>query len=260
MRYPVLTNTFMVLILVLSFMSLFFLLAQMLKDNSIVDIAWGLGFVIVAWVTFFYFPVVYFRKLLMLGLISLWGLRLSGYIMFRKRGKGEDFRYQAFRKKWSRFFYLKSYLFIFFFQGFLLLIIALPIILINSSPPTPLQVFDILGVILFTAGFIFESIADLQKYQFKKNPENRDRLMVTGLWKYSRHPNYFGEAMLWWGIFLISLSVKMGWLAILSPILISILLVYFSGIPLLEKRYSSRQDFQQYKSRTSKFFPWFPKK
>jgi steroid 5-alpha reductase family enzyme len=253
-------NIFAVLFLVLCFMSLFFLLAQMLKDNSIVDIAWGLGFVVVAWVTFFYFPGVHIRKLLMLTLISIWGLRLAGYILIRKKGKGEDFRYQVFRKKWTRFFHLKSYLYIFMFQGFLQMVVALPIILVNSSSPIRIQIIDILGVTLFGGGFLFEIIADFQKYQFKKKPGNKDKLMVTGLWKYSRHPNYFGEAVLWWGIGIISLSVKMGWLGILSPVVITLLLLFFSGIPPLEKRYANREDFQRYKSITPKFFPWFPKK
>jgi steroid 5-alpha reductase family enzyme len=241
-------------------MSLFFFLAQMLKDNSIVDIAWGLGFVLVAWFSFFYFPEIYFRKIIMICLVSLWGLRLAGYIMIRKRGKGEDFRYQAFRKKWNRFFHLKSYLYIFIFQGFLQMIIALPIIIVNSSSPTRIQIFDFLGLVLFGGGFLFEIIADYQKYRFKKKPENKEKLMVTGLWKYSRHPNYFGESVLWWGIFLLALPIKMGWVAICSPVLISLLLVYFSGIPLLEKKYSGRKDFLHYKSITPKFFPWLPKK
>lgn len=252
-------NIFAVLFLVLCFMSLFFFLAQMLKDNSIVDIAWGLGFVVVAWFSFFYFSNIYFRKILMLCLVSLWGLRLAGYILIRKRGKGEDFRYQAFRKKWIRFFRLKSYLYIFIFQGFILMIIALPIILVNASPATQVQVFDVLGMVLFTGGFLFETIADYQKHSFKKKSENKDKLMITGLWKYSRHPNYFGESTLWWGIGIISLSVKMGWLGMLSPVLITFLLIFFSGIPLLEKRYASRKEFQNYRSKTSKFFPWFPK-
>lgn len=246
--------------MVLCFMSLFFLLAQMLKDNSIVDIAWGMGFVVVAWFSFFYFSGIYFRKIIMLVLISLWGLRLAGYIIIRKKGKGEDFRYQNFRNKWTRFFHLKSYLYIFIFQGFLLMTIALPIILVNASPATQVQIFDVLGVVLFIGGFLFEIIADYQKHSFKKNSENKDKLMVTGLWKYSRHPNYFGEAVLWLGIGIISLSGKMGWLGMLSPVLITFLLIFFSGIPLLEKKYLGRKDFQHYKSTTSKFIPWFPKK
>jgi len=246
-------------LLVMVYMALVFVLAQVLRDNSIVDIAWGLGFVLVAWFSFFFFSPIHTRKVILLFLVSIWGIRLAAYIFLRKRGKAEDFRYQAFRNKWKGHFYLKSFFYIYMFQGILLTLISFPIILVNRSATSSLGIIDGLGVLVFWAGFLFELVADHQKSVFKRRPENRNRLMTQGLWKFSRHPNYFGESLLWWGIWMISLSVPRGWAGLISPVLLTILLVFVSGIPLLEKKYAGRRDFSEYKSRTSVFIPWFPK-
>ncbi|HLP61487.1 MAG TPA: DUF1295 domain-containing protein [Candidatus Deferrimicrobium sp.] len=242
---------------VFGFMILFFFLAQVLKDNSIVDVAWGLGFILVALVTFFRFSAPNPRKILLTALIILWGSRLVIYILSRK--KGEDFRYQAFREKWQRFFYLKSFFYIFMFQGLLLSIIAYPIMKVNGEPGLPLGIFDLLGLMIFCTGIFFETAADLQIAHFKKNPANKGKLMTRGLWKYSRHPNYFGEAVIWWGIFCFALPFRYGWTAIISPLLITFMLRFVSGVPLLEKKYENRADFQEYKKTTPVFFP-FPRR
>ena len=246
-------------LLAMVFMFLVFILAQILKDNSIVDIAWGLGFVMVAWFSYFYSSPIYTRKTILLLLVSVWGIRLAAYIIFRKWGKGEDFRYQAFRNKWKTHFYVKSFFYIFVFQGILLTLISIPIILVNRSASPSLGIFDYLGIGIFLTGFLLEIVADYQKSVFKRKPENRNRLMTRGLWRLSRHPNYFGESLLWWGVWMIAFSVPWGWAGLISPVLLTFLLVFVSGIPMLEKKHAGRQDFIEYKSRTSVFIPWFPK-
>jgi steroid 5-alpha reductase family enzyme len=246
-------------VLVMVFMALVFVLAQIVEDNSIIDIAWGLGFVLVAWFSFFHFATIHKRKLVLLILISMWGIRLAVYIFLRRKGKSEDFRYRAFRTKWKKYFFLKMFFKIFMFQGFLLTVISIPIIVVSKSAPSSPGIFDYLGLSLFLTGFLFEIIADFQKSAFKRKSENRDRLMTQGLWKFSRHPNYFGESLLWWGIWVLSLSVPTGWIGVISPALLTFLLVFVSGIPMLEKSYSGRPGFSEYKSKTSVFIPWFPK-
>lgn len=236
-----------------AFMILFFILAQILKDNSIVDVAWGMGFMLVALTTFFRYSNPNPRKILPTTLIILWGFRLVIYILSRK--KGEDYRYKAFREKWRRYFFIKSFFFIFIFQGMLLLIIAYPIMMVNGSPTLPLGIFDILGVVIFSVGFFFETTADYQMARFKKDPANKGKLMTRGLWQYSRHPNYFGEATTWWGIFCFALPFPYGWTTVISPLLITSTLLFFSGVPLLEKKYRDREDFREYKKTTPVFFP-----
>ncbi|MCX6582149.1 MAG: DUF1295 domain-containing protein [Candidatus Aminicenantes bacterium] len=236
-----------------AFMILFFILAQILKDNSIVDVAWGMGFMLVALATFFRYSSPNPRKILLTTLIILWGFRLVIYILSRK--KGEDYRYKAFREKWQRHFFIKSFFYIFIFQGILLLIIAYPIMKVNGSPALPLGIFDILGVVIFSMGFFFETAADYQMARFKKDPANKGKLMTRGLWQYSRHPNYFGEATIWWGIFCFALPFPYGWTTGIGPLLITSTLLFFSGVPMLEKKYENRADFREYKKTTSVFFP-----
>lgn len=241
---------------VLAFMTFFFILAQVLKDNSIVDIAWGLGFVLAAGVTLWRFSPRGYGNILMTGLVGLWGLRLAIYIFLRNRGKGEDFRYKAFREKWGRAFPVKSFFYIFMFQGILMLIIALPIIMVNGGAAVRPGIFGPVGTAIFCVGFVFEVVSDFQLARFKRDPKNKGKLMTTGLWGLSRHPNYFGEAVVWWGIFCFALALPWGWVTVISPLLITSLLLFFSGVPLLEKKYKGRPDFEDYKKRTPVFFPF----
>lgn len=246
--------------IVFLYMVIFFLAARRLKDNSIVDIAWGSGFVIVALYTLLRSPAVYARQVLLTLMVAAWGVRLAVYIFFRNRGRGEDERYAAFRKKWGHRAAVKSFFFIFMFQGILLFIIASPIIRINTSLPSTLHWLDAAGIVLFVFGFLFEATADRQMSRFKIKPENRGKLMTSGLWKYSRHPNYFGEVTLWWGIFLMALPTPYGWVTLISPLIITLLILCFSGVPLLEKKFETRPGFADYQARTSKFFPLPPRR
>jgi steroid 5-alpha reductase family enzyme len=190
----------------------------------------------------------------------VWGTRLTLHIFFRNRGRGEDFRYAKWRKEWGRRVVPRSFFQIFMLQGVFLVLIALPVVLANGSTGKNLMPLDVAGAAVWLVGFFFESVGDYQLSRFRKNPENRGRIMTGGLWRYTRHPNYFGEAAIWWGIFLIALSVRNGWLGIISPLTITFLLLKVSGIAMLEKKYVGNSEFAAYARRTSAFFPWFPKK
>lgn len=242
------------------YMTAVFLLALRLKDNSIVDIAWGPGFVLVALLSYLWGGTPIARHLLVTGLVTVWGIRLAVHIFLRKKGRGEDFRYAQWRQSWRKLFVLRSYFQVFFLQGVLLLLIAYPIININLSPARPLGIWDGLGFLVWTLGFVFEVASDAQMERFRRDPANKGRIIATGLWRFSRHPNYFGEATMWWGIFLIGLAVPRGWMGMLSPVLITFLLIKVSGVPMLEKKYAGNPEFAAYARRTSVFVPWFPKR
>jgi steroid 5-alpha reductase family enzyme len=199
------------------------------------------------------------RGLLVNILISIWGIRLAWYITSRNKSKTEDYRYLAWRKEWGKWFYVRSYLQVYLLQGFLLYFIALPVLAVNKSIASPLGWLDLIGVAIWIFGFFFEMVGDAQLAQFIKNPVNKGKLMQNGLWAYTRHPNYFGEVMLWWGIWLIALSAPNGWLAICGPLTITFLILKVSGIPMLEKKMSEHPEFAEYKRKTSGFIPWFRK-
>jgi steroid 5-alpha reductase family enzyme len=239
-------------------MSLFYLIALLRKDNSIADIAWGMGFIVVAVLNLILSEQIYWRQWIVTALVSIWGMRLVLHIYLRSRGKPEDFRYAEMRKKWGKRATLKSFTHVFMLQGLLLLMIAYPIIMVNANPQVGITFFDLIGILIWLAGFLVEAIADFQLQNFIRNEKTpANPIMTRGLWKYSRHPNYFGEALVWWGIFFIVLSIPNGWLAIFSPVIITFLLSKVSGVPLLEKKYQNNPAYQEYTSRTSMFIPWF---
>jgi steroid 5-alpha reductase family enzyme len=241
------------------YMTFWFLIALLKERNDVADVAWGLGFVLLAWVSLIIFGRFGLRNLLVVILVSIWGLRLAWHINTRHKGKPEDSRYLTWRKNWGKWFIIRSYLQIFILQGVFLFIIALPVLVINRGDITPFSLLDIIGFLVWMVGFFFESTADKQLSSFLKNPENKGKLMREGLWRYTRHPNYFGEVAQWWGIWLIALSVSSGIFAIIGPITITILILFVSGIPLLEKKYKGRADFEEYKKTTSIFIPLPPR-
>jgi steroid 5-alpha reductase family enzyme len=250
--------------LVALYMTVWFALALVKRDNSVADIAWGLGFVLIAVFTFLRRGSL-FLPLLITALVVTWGARLAVHILVRNRKRGEDPRYAEWRRRWGRSFVWRSYLQVFLLQGFFLLVISAPVILINTGP-APHPSLDsgfpwwLTGLLVWLAGFFFEAVGDAQLARFRRDPANKGRIMDRGLWTYTRHPNYFGESLMWWGICLIALEVPYGWTTVVSPLLITFLLVKVSGIPLLEKRYAGNAAFQAYARRTSAFVPWFPKK
>lgn len=242
------------------YMNIFFVASVIKKRNDIADIAWGLGFIFISIITLFLEKNFGEKQILLNTLILLWGLRLAFQIYLRNRNKKEDFRYKKWRKDWKEKFYLKTYFQVFMLQGLFLFIISLPIIINNSSNAADLNLISFFGLIIWIIGYFFEAVGDWQLYIFKKSPHKEGEIMNHGLWKYTRHPNYFGEVTMWWGIFLISLEFQYWYLGILSPILITFLILKVSGIPLLEKKYIGNKNFELYKKRTSVFLPWFPKK
>ena len=189
----------------------------------------------------------------------VWGLRLSLHIYARNKNKTEDFRYKAWREEWGKYFYLRSYLQVFLLQGIFLLIIISPVIHAAVAETLQWNIFTWIGLCCWIIGFYFQAIADWQLAVFKSDKNNKGLIIQTGLWKYSRHPNYFGEILMWWAIFIITIPFTNSFYFIASPITITLLLVFVSGIPMLEKPYEDRADFQEYKLRTSAFFPLPPK-
>lgn len=245
---------------VFSYMSLLFVLAIRLKRNDIVDIAWSMGFVLISLIALALMPVYHWRRILVSGLIIIWGLRLATYLYYRNRGKQEDFRYAQWRKDWGKNWKLRSYLQVFLLQGFLMLTIAYPVFLMRGRTLAGFGVLDVLGLGLWLLGFFFQVVGDEQLRRFKKQPKNKGKLMQKGLWQYTRHPNYFGEATMWWGIFVLVLGFEQGYWAIFSPMIITFLLLRVSGVPMLERKYSENPAYQNYIRKTSGFIPLPPRK
>lgn len=239
-------------------LTLLWLVSIAIKDASIIDIFWGIGFVILAWLYRYLLKNDSDKSLLFCILVSIWGLRLGLYLAYRNLGKGEDYRYQVWRKQHGVNFWWISFFRVFLLQGFLMWIIAAPLLIAQTS--TEWSWLDYVGIVLWSIGLAFEAIGDWQLAQFKQNPQNKGKVLNTGLWKYTRHPNYFGDALLWWGLFCFSLSTG-GWWTIFSPVLMTFLLMRVSGVVMLEKTLViTKPQYQDYINRTSSFFPMLPKK
>jgi steroid 5-alpha reductase family enzyme len=247
-------------LLLFVYMSLWFVVSLIKKRNDVADIGWGLGFVLMAWFSFFLSDNIDFRGLLVCILVSIWGFRLAWHIYSRNKSKTEDYRYLAWRQEWGKWFYVRSYFQVYILQGIFLFIIVMPVLLINKNIEIAFGFFDFLGVIFWLVGFFFEVVGDLQLARFIKDPANKGRLMKSGLWAYTRHPNYFGEVTQWWGIWFIALNVPNGWLGIIGPLTITFLILKVSGIPMLEKKMSENPDFREYKRKVSMFIPMLPRK
>ncbi len=246
-------------IILFVYMNLWFVVSLVLRRNDAADIAWGLGFVLLAWTSFGLSGGYSLLGIIVSILVTIWGTRLAWHIYRRNRGKPEDHRYQAWRRDWGKWFVLRSYFQIYILQGVLLYLISVPVLMINQSNSSSFGILAVLGILVWLIGFGFESIGDWQLAQFLKNPKNKGKLMTSGLWRYTRHPNYFGEVTQWWGIWLVALSVPMGWIAVIGPITITYLILKVSGIPMLEKKMSQHPDFAAYGRTTNAFFPWWPK-
>jgi steroid 5-alpha reductase family enzyme len=245
------------IIVLFIYFNIFFLIGQYKKNNAVVDIAWGLGFVLVAWFTFMLSSMTIINYVITI-IVSLWGLRLGYYLFKRNWNKAEDYRYVEMRKSWLKYPLLQAYLKVYMLQMLLMYIISLSIIFINNSN-SDLGLLAYLGIFVWIIGYFFEVVGDYQLKKFVSNPLNKGHIMKTGLWKYTRHPNYFGEAVMWWGIYLLALNAG-GYLTIISPLLINFLLVFVSGVPLLEKKYKDNLEFQEYAKVTSIFIPMPPKR
>lgn len=245
--------------ILLAYMTGWFVVSLIKRRNDVADVAWGLGFVLLAWISFFIGEGEGMRGILVGGLVTIWGTRLAVHIYKRNKGKTEDYRYLAWRKEWGKWFYPRSYAQVYLLQGVLLYLIVFPVLFINKNTVGGLGALDFVGLAVWILGFYFESKGDAELANFIKNPENKGKLLRTGLWQYTRHPNYFGEVTQWWGVWLISMSLPGAWVAIVGPLTITILILKVSGIPLLEKRMEENPDFADYKRVTNKFIPWFRK-
>ncbi len=236
-----------------------FVIAQMMKNNGIVDIAWGTGFVLGAVASWLLGQPQGTVPLVITSLVVVWGVRLTFYLARRNLGRPEDFRYADMRRRWpSQTFYLRMFFQIYLLQLVLNYLVNLPAIVRNLEDLQGWNWLATIGLVIWLTGFIFESVGDSQLKTFKADPANKGKLMTRGLWRYSRHPNYFGEAAQWWGICLIAISDgRFIWLLI-SPLVITLFLLYVSGVPMLEKKYAGRPDWEAYKAVTSKFLPLPP--
>jgi steroid 5-alpha reductase family enzyme len=247
-------------ILLFFYMNAWFLFSLLKKRNDVADTAWGLGFVLLAWISFAWGDAINWRALLVSLLVTVWGVRLAYYIHKRNKNKTEDYRYEAWRKEWGKYFFVRSYFQVFILQGIFLFLIILPVLFINKNGLGSVTIFDVLGILVWATGFYFESRGDAELARFLKNPANKGKLMQEGLWQYTRHPNYFGEVTQWWGLWIIALSISGSFFTIVGPLTITILILFVSGIPLLEKKMRTHPDFPAYAARTSMFIPWFTKK
>lgn len=242
----------------LIYFSTLFVIAQIKRDNSIVDMAWGPGFALVAIAVYLVGDLTPILPLV----ITLWALRLFLHISQRNLKKPEDFRYQEMRKAWGKHQALNAFFKVFMLQGVLLFIVVFSAISATSIALEPSAISGLLtglGLGIFVFGLGFEAIGDEQLRRFVKIKKPGE-VMTTGLWRYTRHPNYFGEATLWWGIYLIALAYGAPWWTIFSPLTITLLVRYISGVPLLEKKYENNPAFKAYAAKTSVFIPLPPKK
>jgi steroid 5-alpha reductase family enzyme len=244
----------------LVFVSLIWIISLIKRDASIMDIFWGLGFIVVS---FLYFTISDNRtpiQVIFLILVLHWGLRLAIHIALRNVGQSEDPRYAKWRLEAGKNWWWKSYFKVFLLQGIILWVVSLPLWAGLTLPPLDtLTAFKIAGVVIWSFGFLFETIADRQLKRFKKKPENRGQILNRGLWAYSRHPNYFGEALVWWGFFLMALNTG-AWWTVISPILMTFLLLKVSGVAMLDKSMKQgHPEYEEYIRTTSAFIP-LPKK
>jgi steroid 5-alpha reductase family enzyme len=230
------------------------------RDVSIVDSVWPLLFLVVAASYAWTAPQAGPRTLLVLVLVGLWALRLAGYLTWRNWGEPEDRRYQEIRRRNEPHFALKSLYIVFGLQGTLAWIISLPLLAAIAAPGN-VTLLDCAGVALWAVGFGFESIADWQLARFRSVPANSGQVMDQGLWRYTRHPNYFGDATQWWAYYLVAAAASGGFWTVFSSILMTLLLLRVSGVTLLEKTLTTtKPGYKEYVESTSAFIPWFPRK
>jgi steroid 5-alpha reductase family enzyme len=262
-------------IVILNHFTIYFFRAVKQNNFGIIDIGWGQGFVFVVWLLMIYRVFILGANANAIGyltliLTSIWGIRLSSHIGQRNHGKPEDKRYVAMRAKIKPpYVLIKSYVNIFLLQALFMFIISL-VLVFNvmsglTNPVEPMMLIPIiLGVLVWLGGYFFQSVGDRQLAIFVAKPENKGKLMTEGLWAYTRHPNYFGEVLMWWGIALLGFANGFGIaipiIGLISPLVVTWLLRYVSGVPLLEKHMKTKPGFAEYEKTTNIFFPWFPKK
>lgn len=249
-------------LVILVLVTLLWIWSIAITNVSIVDLFWGIGFVVVNAFYAFTSGELNSRKILALVLVSIWGLRLAIYLAQRNIGKGEDFRYQEFRRTYgAKRYWWVSFFQTFLLQGVLIMIVSLPLLAIHSSADSgDLKWLDYLGIAVWIIGFAFEAGGDFQLSRFKKDKANKGKVLDTGFWKYTRHPNYFGDSTVWWAFAIFSIAAG-GYWQIIGSIAMTLLIIKVSGVALLEKTLNqTKPQYNAYIEKTNSFFPWFPKK
>ena len=241
-------------LLLSGYATLWFCISIIIRRNDYADIAWGLGYVVLC---AYHASVRPLHPVLIVCylLILIWGIRLSVFLYQRNSRKTEDFRYLQWRKEWGKTFYWRSYLQVYLLKAFFLLVIISPVLFAVSVSTSSWSWYMLIGGIVWSIGFYWQSVGDYQLRQFIRQRKSKDEVLQTGLWRYSRHPNYFGEVIMWWGIYLVIWPLSGSWLFIIGPLTITVLIRYVSGVPMLERRYAKNQAFQEYKKRVPVLVP-----
>ncbi|WP_040351908.1 DUF1295 domain-containing protein [Blastopirellula marina] len=231
------------------------------RDVSIVDIAWGMGFVLIAWSAFLWGADKSAQRWLLPLMVTVWGVRLSGYLFWRNHGKPEDYRYRSMREHWGGAFPIASLVIVFGLQGVVMWVVALPLQVGIASADQQIVWLALAGLIVWGTGLSFEAVGDWQLAHFRSVAENQGRLLDAGLWRYTRHPNYFGDFLVWWGFYLVAVAQSGAWWTVIGPLAMSVFLMKVSGVTLLEKKLSStKPGYQEYVARTNAFFPGLPQR
>jgi steroid 5-alpha reductase family enzyme len=248
-----------------------FIVGTAKKNNGLMDIFYGPAYFVVS-ITSLILNIILtsrfcIRQVIATSLVLIWAIRLATYVYIRNRGKPEDYRYKAMRERWKKNVALKSFFKVYLFQGIIVFLVDIPVWFTNiSENPQVVSLLDFggitlwLGAIIWLIGFLFETIADFSLYKFIQDPANQGKIMTKSVWKYSMHPNYFGEVTQWWGLFVIALAVPFGFISFIGPAYITFQIIKVSGVKLLDKRFEGNEEYAAYKRRTSSFIPWFSKK
>ena len=247
-------------LVVLGIMVCTWVLSLVLRNAGIVDIVWGAGNVSVAWTAAYVGDGHTGRSDLLVAMITIWGLRLTGHLLWRRRGHGEDWRYRSMRREAGDGFAMRSLVTVFLLQGVIMWTVALPVQLAMTPDDPDIGPLAIIGVVLWGIGLFFETVGDAQLARFKADPANEGQVMDRGLWRYTRHPNYFGDVCVWWGLFLVAAETTDARPGVVGPVVMSIVLMRVSGVPVLERSLTRRRPgYADYVARTSTFFPRPPR-
>lgn len=248
------------LVLIMSMMTVLWIVSVFIKNVSIVDLFWGIGFVLTNAFYFLATKTYYPVQIILFIMVTIWGVRLSVYLAWRNIGKGEDFRYQEFRRKYGRNYTWISFFQTFMLQGILMWIISVTLLGANVyAGSRGIKFLDYMGITVWIIGLVFEAGGDYQLARFKMNKANKGKVLNSGLWRYTRHPNYFGDSAVWWGYGLLCLSTG-SYPMVLGSLLMTLLIIKVSGVALLEKTIKDRKpEYEEYIRKTNSFIPWFPK-
>ena len=244
--------------LVIAMMTALWVLSLVLKNSSIVDIFWGTGFVFIN-LAAYYLSQQTMQQTLLTIFVTSWGLRLSIHIFLRNHRKPEDFRYAQWRKEQGSQWWWISFFKVFLLQGILMWIITAPLLAVQTvANVSSLTLVNVVGIAVWAIGFFFEAVSDYQLVRFKSDSQHQGKLLTSGLWHYSRHPNYFGDTMQWWGFYFLAATSGYWW-TIFSPVIMTLLLLRVSGVTLLEKTMKTRSGYEEYIRTTNGFIPWIPR-